>query len=77
MPVSTIANGREYARYHNHLIRLIASTADHPDPALLEWHAQEGSGGEGRVVRLSTAFLRGGGSHRRWMLALTTKGALT
>jgi putative restriction endonuclease len=35
------ANGREYERYHDHPIHLPRTAADHPDPALLDWHAQE------------------------------------
>lgn len=34
-------NGREYERYHGHTILVPHSAAGQPDPALLDWHAQE------------------------------------
>ena len=34
-------NGREYERYHGHTILLPRSAAEHPEPALLDWHTRE------------------------------------
>ena len=39
--VEDFDNGREYRRYHGERIHLPGRREDRPDPALLEWHAQE------------------------------------